>query len=172
MPGLHGLASVSECDKAEESGMASKSLSAFITSTLVLLTVGVSSASAQDGFAGSWRVVEAVRPDWIEPTSPEPVDPLSIGSIITFNGDSVAAPGYFGCEKATFERQMLSSEELFQGGVIDPGLIAGFRGRFGLGDRTTSLHVECELASFDYHMGSKGLVVQFDNLVYVLARAK
>ncbi|MBX3692087.1 hypothetical protein [Dokdonella sp.] len=142
-----------------------------VVPVLFLCALGSSTASAQGAFAGSWRVVDSVRPDWIEPTSPEPVAPLKQGDMVTFKADAVIADSYLGCRDATYEVLTVAPEGLFQGGVVDGAQLASARDRFGLSAATTTLRVDCDQGVFDYHQGGKGLVIQFDNMVYVLERA-
>lgn len=127
---------------------------------------------AQGEFAGSWRVTELVRPDWIEHTSPEPVNPMKPGDVVTFRSGEVHAPGSFGCSEAKYEVRTLAPGELFEGSITEPEMHATMRDRFGFGPATRTLLVDCDKGAFQYQQGSKGLVVQFDNMIYVLEAMK
>lgn len=143
-------------------------ISALYVLGAVVMITPVSTALAQGSFAGRWTVTEVVRPDWIEPTSPEPIDPLRVGDSVEFAADAVNAKEPIGCQGADYQQTVVSLDGLFQGGISDKAKAVEVAQRFGLSASNATLRVNCDSGTFEYYQNKGGLVMQFDNVVYRL----
>lgn len=128
------------------------------------------SALAQGTFIGSWTVAALAKPDWIEPTSSDPLVALKVGDKVEFNADSVSAIEPFGCSSVKYEQIKVPVTALFQGGIPDPAVAASVAQRFGITGSTPTLRATCENATVDYHKAGSGLVMQFDNMIYTFTK--
>lgn len=135
-----------------------------------LAAFATSHAFAQGKFAGDWQVVDLQTPDWIEPTSAAPGAPLKKGDQITFSEDSVAAPDPFECSSVTYQQLVVSPPQIFREGISDASQVRSLTDKFGFSRNIATLRVECDNATFEYYEGTKGLVMEYDNMIYVLSR--
>lgn len=137
----------------------------------IAIGTSMGAAYAQDSFAGMWRVSQITRPDWVEPVAIPEHPTLRLGDSIVFAKRAVKATGAVGCAHATYEILYIEPPSLFQGALEDAATAAAVAGTFGLSESARTLRVNCDTGSFDYHHGSKGLVIQYDNIVYTLQRS-
>lgn len=140
----------------------------------LLVLAAMPSAYAQESFSGKWKVVEVVKPGWIEPTAQPQGSPMAVGDTVDFQKGAVSASGVLACAKAEYKVTKVNQGDLFQRSISAVDSAANIASQFKIESNPRSLLVDCDSgAMFEYHEAANNRIVTlFDNLVYTLERAR
>ena len=131
-------------------------------------------AYAQDSFAGNWKIVEIIKPDWTEPTAEPQEKPMAVGDVVDIQSNQIVANGAFNCATASYQVVKIDQVDLFQKSINGAAKAAAVASQFNIGGNALSLKVDCNNGMmFDFHQVSDNRIVSLvDSLVYTLERTR
>jgi hypothetical protein len=135
-------------------------------------------ASAQDRFAGAWKIEKAEPAPWVQ--TPDVTDAAEIkrmaGATITFKADRIGGPDPIACGKPHYAIRQFQANELFQGALAEmsdpassPDKLAD---KLGFGKRPIpSLDTGCA-SGIDFHLlDGDHAMFALNNTLYRMTRA-
>lgn len=135
-------------------------------------------ASAQDRFAGAWKIERSAPAPWAptpEMTEAKEIKRL-VGASVEFKGDRIVGPDPLACKGPHYQVRQYQADELFQGALAEMGDPSNspdkLAERIGFGKRPVpSLETGCA-SEIDFHMiDSDHLIFALNNSLYRMTRA-
>jgi len=128
-------------------------------------------ASPEASFAGAWRVIGAKAAPWVKPHKLDKREAPLLEYAFIFTKGEVKGPLPLGCSHAKFATAVVEPAGLFQGN-LPKGKQADIAEAMNLRPpEITTVRVDCDTGTFDYHFDSGGnLVTALNGVVYTLQR--